>query len=422
MALFQDLQARGLCEQLSDPALAALLDGGGLTVYSGFDPTAPSLHVGSLMPIVCLMRLQRAGHRPIAVVGGATGRIGDPSGRSEERKLLGDDDLAQNLAGIRAQLGRFLDFGAGGARDALAVDNYDWFQGLGFVEFLRRIGKHFSVNMMLAKESVRARLEDRDHGISYTEFSYMLMQAYDFLWLHEHHGCTLQIGGNDQWGNITAGIELIRRVRQQPAYGFTHPLITTADGKKFGKSEGGNIWLDAERTSPYQMFQYFLNADDRDAGRLLKFFTFLPVTEIDDLVRSSSLAPEKRAAQRVLAREVTRLVHGQEAAARAEEGAAALFGGGGGGLEDLLDQPGIPRTARSRTQLTDGVPLLDLLRDSHLAKSLGEARRDISGGGIYLNEERVTDSSRTVTVADLKKDAFVLLRKGKKNYHIVRFE
>ena len=418
MSLFADLTARGLIEQCSDPDLAANLDGGGLSAYAGFDPTAPSLHLGSLMPILGLMRLQRAGHRPIALVGGATGMIGDPSGKSEERRLLSAEDIAENCAGIRSQLERFLDFG--GPKGAKLVNNADWFAGVSFREFLRDTGKHITVNMMFAKESVRARLEDRAHGISYTEFSYMLVQAYDFLWLHQHEACVLQIGGSDQWGNITAGIELIRRKRAQAAYGLTLPLITTADGKKFGKTEAGNIWLDGGKSSPYQMFQFFLNTDDRDVVRLINYFTFLPRSAIEELAHQVATAPELREAQRVLAREVTRLVHGAEEAARAEQGAGALFGGG---LEAILAAPTIPASNWRLAELEGGLPLGRVLShpEVKLAASGSAARRDIEGGGVYVNEQRVADPGAVLSPTDLQRGQVVLLRKGKKSYHLLRF-
>lgn len=421
--LFTDLSARGLVEQISTPELGRLLDQGSLTGYVGFDPTATSLHVGSLMPILGLMRLQRAGHRPIALVGGATGMIGDPSGKSQERQLLSADQLAENVAGVRQQLERFLDFS--GASAARVVNNADWFAGIGFIEFLRDVGKHFSVNAMIAKESVRARLEEREQGISYTEFSYQLLQAYDFLWLYEHHGCTVQFGGSDQWGNITAGIELIRRKKQQTAYGYTMPLITTAEGKKFGKSEQGNVWLDPARTSPYRFYQFFLNVDDRDVGRFLRYFTFLSLDELTELERHSATEPERREAQRVLAREATSLVHGEDEARKAAAAATALFGGAAAhdqtdatAVLDAALAAGAPCSTLLRSELP-GLTLVHLLSRVNLCASLGAARRDIAGGGIYLNEERVSDAARAVTEADFV-DGKLLLRKGKKNYHIVQ--
>ncbi len=412
MQLSQDLTQRGLLEQLSDPTLPQQLDTTSLTVYAGFDPTADSLHIGSLMPILMLRRLQLAGHRPIALVGGATGLVGDPSGKAEERKLLSREEIEQNACAIEAQLRRFLDFS--GPQAAALVNNADWFRDFRFLDFLRDVGKHFSLSAMLGKESVKLRLE-REQGISYTEFSYMLVQAYDYLWLHDHSGCRLQIGATDQWGNITAGIEFIRRVRQSPAYGFTHPLVVNADGKKFGKTEAGNVWLDVRRTSPYQMYQFFLNVDDRDVGRYLRYFTFLSLEEIAAL---EGAEPGSRLAQRALAREVTTLVHGAEEAARAADAASALFSGSA-----AVDFAAIGATAPhgeiARARLVEGVALIKLLQETGLSPSLGGARRDIGGGGIYVNEERVGEIERVVKLDDLREDRFILLRKGKKTYYLL---
>lgn len=415
MSFIRELSWRGLLQQSTDPALEDVLQAGPMTLYVGFDPTADSLHVGSLVPILTLRRAQLAGHRPIALVGGATGMIGDPSGKTEERKLLSLEDLERNVAGIRGQLERFLDFKDGGAQ---LVNNHDWFRGLGCLEFLRDVGKHFSVNMMLQKDSVRARLETRDHGISYTEFSYMLVQAYDFLWLHDQYGCKLQAGGSDQWGNITAGIDLIRRLRQASAYGITMPLVTTASGQKFGKTERGTVWLDAGRTSPYEFYQFFIQTDDRDVGRFLRFYTFLDERTILDLEESVRVAPEKREGHRVLAREVTTLVHGEEEARKAEEATQALFGRRGEAGS------AVPASAPTSTEppgafAGEGMLLVDLLVKTQLCPSKSAARREIAGGGIYLNEERVGDAERRVGLADVK-EGKLLLRRGKKNYHVVQ--
>jgi tyrosyl-tRNA synthetase len=415
MSFIRELSWRGLLQQTTDPGLEDIMQAGPMTLYAGFDPTADSLHVGSLVPILTLRRAQLAGHQPIALVGGATGMIGDPSGKTEERKLLSLEDLERNVAGIRRQLERFLDFKAGGAE---LVNNHDWFRGLGCLEFLRDVGKHFSVNMMLAKDSVRARIETREHGISYTEFSYMLVQAYDFLWLHDKYGCKLQVGGSDQWGNITAGIDLIRRLRQASAYGITLPLVTTASGQKFGKTERGTVWLDAERTSPYEFYQFFIQTDDRDVGRFLRFYTFLDERTILDLEESVRVAPEKREGHRVLAREVTTLVHGEEEARKAEEATQALFGRRGEGGS------AVPASAPTSTESPgafagEGVLLVDLLVKTQLCPSKSAARREIAGGGIYLNEERVADAERRVGLGDVK-EGKLLLRRGKKNYHVIQ--
>jgi tyrosyl-tRNA synthetase len=416
MSLVAELTWRGLVHQLTDrPGLEALLASGPQRVYVGFDPTADSLHVGSLVPILALVRAQRAGHKPIAVVGGATGMIGDPSGKSAERNLLDDEQLAKNVAGIRKQLERFIDFSPSGG--AILVDNYEWTRGVSYLGFLRDVGKHFSVNMMLAKDSVSTRI-DKEQGISYTEFSYMLLQAFDFLHLYKHEGCRVQLGGSDQWGNITAGIELVRRVAGGEAFGLTWPLVTTAAGTKFGKTEKGAVWLDAARSSPYELYQFFLNADDRDVGRFLRFYTFLDEPTLQALDETVRTAPEKREAQRVLAREATSLIHGAEEARKAEEAARALFERKAGG--GLVVPPDAPSTTIGASELDGaGIAIAELLVRTALAASKGAARRDIEGGGIYLNDERVTDAARAVTKADLR-EGLVLLRKGKKTYHVVR--
>ncbi len=421
LGFLEELSWRGLVNQKTDEQLGELMHKEPFTIYCGFDPSAPSLHVGSLLPITALMRAQRSGHRPIALVGGATGMIGDPSGKSEERKLLDVETLERNVAGLRAQLRRFLDFDKGGA---ILVNNHDWFKGFGYLDFLRRVGKQFSVNAMLAKESVRARLEDREQGISYTEFSYMLIQAYDFLAVYEQHGCRMQIGGSDQWGNITLGIDLIRRMHGKEAYGLTMPLIMNSAGQKFGKTEKGAVWLDAERSSPYELYQFFIQTEDRDVGRFLRYYTFLEektIVALDETVRT---APEKREAQRVLAHEVCLLVHGEEESAKAERAAAALFSS----ELTALDGPAIeqvfkdaPSTAQPLAALEASVGLIDTLVLAGLCASKGAARRDIEGGGIYVNDQKVADVTRTLTRADLLAGRYVVLRKGKKSHHLLRF-
>ena len=325
--LAEDLRFRGLIHQMTDPGLEARLDADGVTAYTGFDPTADSLHVGHLLQLCNLRRLQLAGHRPIAVAGGGTGFIGDPWGKSEERTLLTEEALEANLAGIRRQLDRFIDFDAvAGGGDALLVNNADWLRPLSLFEFLRDVGKHFTVNQMVAKDSVKSRLERADQGISYTEFSYMLLQAYDFLHLFDTYGCQLQLGGSDQWGNITAGIDLIRRVRHREAWGLTTPLVLKADGTKFGKTESGTVWLDPDRTSPYQLYQFLYRTEDAVVGTYLRYFTFLDHEEILGLDQATAEHPERREAQRQLAREVCGLIHGVDETTRAEEAAGALFG------------------------------------------------------------------------------------------------
>ncbi len=428
-SLSEDLRFRGLVQQTTDPGLDARLDAGGLVAYIGFDPTADSLHVGSLQQLCNLRRLQLAGHRPIALAGGATGMIGDPSGKSDERQLLGPDELAANLAGIRGQMARFLDFGPPEGRQspsgmgAVLVDNGDWLSSLGLIEFLRDVGKHFTVNQMVAKESVRARLSRPDQGISYTEFSYMLLQAYDFLHLYDHFGCRLQLGASDQWGNITMGIDLIRRMRRGEAWGLTTPLVVTADGTKFGKSEAGTVWLDAARTSPYQLHQFFVRTEDAMVGAYLRYFTFLDHDELVALDAATAGQPERREGQKVLAREVVALVHGTGEAERAERAAAALFGGDVTDLDEatLLDVfAETPSTTLARDRLSAGVALVDLLVETGMVPSKSRARTTIEQGGAYVNNTRVPSAGRVIGTGDLLGGSLMVLRRGRKDYHLVR--
>ena len=394
-----DLRFRGLIHQMTDPELGARLDGDRMTGYTGFDPTADSLHVGHLLQVCTLRRLQEAGHRPIAVAGGGTGFVGDPGGKSEERSLLTEEQLEANLAGIHGQLARFVEFGrAGGATGALLINNADWLKPMTLFTFLRDVGKHFTVNQMVAKDSVRSRLSRPDQGISYTEFSYMLLQAYDFLTLFDDYGCTLQIGGSDQWGNITMGIELIRKVRHAEAFGLTTPLVLKADGTKFGKTESGAVWLDATRTSPYQLYQFFLRSEDAMVGTYLRYFTFLPHDEILTLDASTAQHPERREAHRVLARQVCSLVHGADETERAELAAAALFGGDLSGLDEatLLDVfAEAPSSDLPAGRLDAGGELLvDLLAETGLVKSRSQARTTVSQGG-RVREQRAGGRRRT---------------------------
>jgi tyrosyl-tRNA synthetase len=430
MNLYQDLEARGIVKQVTDPKLSESLTSESLTLYCGFDPTSDSLHVGSLLPLLTLRRFQQAGHRCIAVVGGATGMIGDPSGKSQERSLLGPEQLEHNLKGLRQNISRFLDFE--GKNAAKLVNNGDWFRDVSYIDFLRDVGKHFTINHMVAKESVRARLEDREHGISYTEFSYMLLQAYDFYVLHEKEKCTLQIGGSDQWGNITAGIELIRRMRaasnnptEHEVFGLTHPLVSKADGTKFGKTEKGTVWLDPKKTSPYRFFQFFVQTSDADAPTFLRYFTFLSIEEIEKLEASLKTEPEKRLAQITLAREVTKLVHGEAELVRAEKASQALFGTGIRELDEktLLDVLSeAPSSKMPKDRLSQGLTLIDALAETALCQSKGAARKDLTAGGIYVNNERVADVAATLKTSDLMAGNYILLRKGKKNYHLIAFE
>jgi tyrosyl-tRNA synthetase len=423
--LFEELTWRGLVHQLTDPALGALLDGGALTAYIGFDPTSASLTIGNLQQIVLLMRLQRAGHRPIALTGGGTGMIGDPSGKSDERNLLGPDELAGNLAGIRSQLERFLDFTpAAGASQALLVDNGEWLGAFSLMDFLRDVGKHFTVNAMIAKESVRARLEEREHGISFTEFTYMLLQAYDFLHLFDAYGCSLQLGGSDQWGNITLGVDLIRRRREGTAYGLTSPLVLKPDGTKFGKSEQGNLWLDSSLTSPYELYQFLVRSEDTVVGDYLRRLTFLDRDTISSLDEATASHPERREAQRVLAHEVTALVHGEEEAVKAARAAEALFSEEVAGLDEatlLSVFADAPSTELPRSALDPGVLVVDALVESGLETSKGAARRAVEGGGAYVNNRRVVGADAAISRDVLLHDRYVVLRRGKKDHRLLRF-
>ncbi len=420
--LLDEYSWRGMIQDLTRGVDQAVQEGP-VTAYIGFDPTASSLHVGSLLPIMGLVHLQRAGHHPVAVVGGGTGLIGDPSGKTQERQLLSREQVEENLEGIRSQLERFLDF-EGVKNPARMVNNLDWLGELRTVEFLRDVGKHFSVNGLLRKEGVRRRLEDEEGGISYTEFSYVLLQAYDFLVLHDRFDCTVQMGGSDQWGNITAGIDLIRRMKGERAYGVVFPLVTSATGVKFGKTEAGTVWLDPRRTSPYRFFQFWLNTDDQDAVRYLRYFTLLDRSQIQVLEAELREAPHKRGAQRALAREVTRLVHGESGVARAEQATQVLFGGDLEGLdaEEIADVfADVPSSQVPRESLAgEGTSLLDLLAETGVASSKGDARRSIQGGGVYVNNIRVEDVDRRISMEDALEGEFVVLRKGKKNYRLVR--
>ncbi len=419
--VFDEFRWRGLVYDCTEGLQDALAQEH-VTAYIGFDPTSNSLQVGNLLALMGLARMQRFGHPPIALAGGGTGMIGDPSGKTQERQLISKEQMAENVEGVKGQLAQFLDFDVR-SNPARVINNADWLTTIPMMDFLRDVGKHFTVNYMIAKDSVKTRL-DRQDGISYTEFSYMLMQAYDFLQLFDRYGCTLQAGGSDQWGNITAGVELIRRVRNARAYGLVYPLITTADGAKLGKTVQGTIWLSAERTSPYRFYQFWLNQPDAEAVNDLKYFTWLNEAEIAELAQSVVDRPESRAAQRALAREVTRLVHGENALRDAERASQVLFGGtveglGAKEIEDIFaDVPAseLPRSAFE----ADGKPVLDLLTETGIFKSKGEARRLITAGGIYINNVRVEDAGLNVTLARVIDGRFVILRSGKKQYHLVR--
>jgi tyrosyl-tRNA synthetase len=423
--VYVELAWRGLIHQATDPAaMPAWLAEKPRTLYAGFDPTADSLHVGHLVAVMVLRRFQQAGHRPIALVGGATGMIGDPSGKSEERSLLGLEVLRANTAGMERQLRRFLDFQCG-ANSALLLNNYDWMGKWPYLDFLRDVGKHFPVNVMLAKDSVRMRLERSEAGMSYTEFSYMLLQAYDFVYLNEHYGCELQVGGSDQWGNITAGIDLARRMHGAGLYGMTCPLLTRSDGAKMGKTESGALWLSPERTSPYRFYQYWINLDDADVGKCLRLFTDLGQQEIRQVEEGHRSDPGRRVAQRCLATELTRLVHGPEGLAAAQRATEIFFGAEIGRLSDA-ELAGIfadvPSRELPRGRLDGpGLPLAYALLESGLVKSASEARRIITQGGLYVNNRRVQSLETKLTPADLVGESILVLRAGKKSYALLRF-
>jgi tyrosyl-tRNA synthetase len=417
--ILDDLEARGLVHDSTDRrALADRLAAGPITLYYGCDPTADSLHVGNLIGLLVLRRFQDAGHRPVALAGGATGMVGDPSGRSEERNLLDDATLSANVAAIKAQMARVVDFDDG---RALLVDNRDWTAGVTLLDFLRDVGKHVTVNQMLARESVKARLGS-EQGISYTEFSYMLLQAHDFLRLHADHGVEMQIGGSDQWGNILSGIDLVRRVRGATAHGLSWPLLTGPDGSKLGKTTGARIWLDPVRTSPYQFFQHWMQTDDRQVGEYLAKFTLLPLPEVESIAAGHLEHPERREGQRRMADEVTRLVHGPDAAVAAAEASAVLFGGspldaGPQALAAVADEvPTAPLPAAG--ELAAGVDLVPLLVETGLASSKGDARRSIDQGAVSVNGDKAVDGA-TLGAQHVLHGRYVLLRKGKRNYALL---
>jgi tyrosyl-tRNA synthetase len=431
--LLDDLRWRGLVHQTTDDAgMPAWLEKQPRTVYVGFDPTADSLHAGSLLPLLLLRRFQQAGHRPIAVVGGATGMIGDPSGKSQERNLLSVEVIERNVIGMREQMRRFLDFDAG-TNAALLVNNHDWIGRFSLLEFLRDVGKNFPVNVMLAKDSVKSRLgrDDAGHGeqagMSYTEFSYMLLQAYDFVYLYDKFGCEIQAGGSDQWGNITAGIDLARRMRGVQLYGLTNPLLTKSDGSKMGKTETGTVWLSAGRTSPYQFYQYWIRVEDADVGRCLRMLTTLPREEIESLDASRAADPGKRDSQRRLAEELTQLVHGPEGLATAQRATEIFYGAEISELNDaqlteiFSDVPSaqLPRHALEEA---GGLPIIDSLVSAGLSKSKGDARRSVQQGGAYVNNRRIQSVDTRLTAADLASETVMVLRSGKKNYALLRFQ
>jgi tyrosyl-tRNA synthetase len=417
MDLLADLDARGLIQDTTDrQALAARLADGPITLYYGCDPTADSLHVGNLIGLLVLRRFGEAGHRPIALAGGATGMVGDPSGRSDERNLLDEATLRSNVASIKQEIGRVL----GDAVQWQLVDNLDWTGGLRLLEFLREVGKHVTVNQMVARESVKARMSS-EHGISYTEFSYMLLQANDYRWLYEHEGCELQIGGSDQWGNILSGVDLIRRSAGAAVHALCWPLLTAPDGTKLGKTTGARVWLSPARTSPYQFFQHWMQTDDRQVAEMLAKFTLLPLATVEEVAAEHAGAPERRAGQRRLAREVTTIVHGADAATAADAASVVLFGGSpldadAAALEAVAAE--VPRVAVDRQRLLDGVGVVELLVEGGAVTSKGEARRLVAQRGVRVNGE-VVDDGRQVEAGDLLHGRFVLLRRGKDGYLVV---
>jgi tyrosyl-tRNA synthetase len=420
----EDFTFRGLIHQVSDPGLLHRLDAGGESVYVGFDPTEASLQMGNLLQLCCLRRLQLAGHRPIAVAGSGTGLIGDPGGKSEERPLIERAELEANLVGIRPQLERFLDFSLPAGEAALVVDNGEWLCALGLIDFLRDIAKHFTVNQMVAKEAVRSRFDRPDQGISYTEFSYSLLQAYDFLHLFDHFGCRVQMGGSDQWGNITMGVELIHKLRGETAYALTTPLVTKPDGTKFGKTASGALYLDARKTSPYALYQYFYRVEDRVVGDYLRYFSFLDHEAILALDAATTEQPESRAAQRSLARAVCTLVHGESETARAERAAAALYSEDVAALDEatLLEVfADAPASTMSAELLAGrGLDIVEVLAASGLVASKSAARTAIAQGGAYLNNRRVAVDGR-LTASDLIAGRYVVLRRGRRENHLLRF-
>ena len=424
-----DFKWRGLINQVTSPHLFTVLERQHVTLYCGFDPTADSLHIGSLLPLITLKRLQQRGHRVIALLGGATGMIGDPSGKSEERTLLAADELERNAAAIGLMIAKLLD---DRASPPLTINNLQWFTGVEYIAFLRDVGKHFSVNSMIARESVKARLANREQGISYTEFSYALLQAWDFYRLYCDHDCTLQVGGSDQWGNITAGIELIRKLTASqpptsPIAGMTLPLLTKSDGSKFGKTEQGNIWLAANRTSPYEFYQFFMRVSDDEALVLLKSLTFITPAEYAELAAHTERQPEQRRAQQYLAAALTTMLHGKEQLAQAQKTSAAFFAARDKSLTEL-DVAALrtrfadtPQSVRAQRELEQGVELLALLTATGLCASRGQARRDIAAGGIYVNDQRVTDVHLLIKAEQLLAGGYVVLRRGRKQHHLLCF-
>ena len=422
MNLLDELSWRGMIQDIM-PGTREQLEKELTTGYIGFDPTADSLHIGSLLPILLLVHFQKAGHKPIALIGGATGMVGDPSGKSEERNLLNEETLQRNILGVKAQLEQFLNFSPTLPNAAELVNNYDWFKSISFIDFLRDTGKHITVNYMMAKDSVKKRIEG-ETGISYTEFAYQLMQAYDFYWLFQQKQCKLQMGGSDQWGNMTTGTELIRRKCGGEAFVFTNPLVTKSDGGKFGKTEAGNIWLDPAKTSPYQFYQFWLNASDTDATRWIKLFTFLTREEIDSITETHQQNPSARTLQRKLASEVTSFVHGHAELSKAIETTEKLFSNQQAPIESLsetdLEQiQGVVKVEVDKASLAEGIDIVSLLANTGIFPSKGEARKTIQGGGVSINRKKIESVELKVDSSFLLHQRYILIQKGKKNYFLI---
>ncbi len=420
-AFIEELRWRGMLQDIM-PGTEEQLNKEVTSAYIGFDPTADSLHIGSLVPILLLVHLQRAGHKPVALVGGATGMVGDPSGKSEERNMLSEETLNKNVEGVKAQLYKFLDFKESTSNAAVLVNNYDWFKGITFLDFIRDAGKHITVNYMMAKDSVKKRL-DGENGMSFTEFTYQLVQGYDFLWLFKNMNCKLQMGGSDQWGNIVTGTELIRKKESGEAFAFTCPLIKKTDGTKFGKSEQGNVWLDAEKTSPYKFYQFWLNSSDEDAESWIKIFTFLPKVDIDSLIDDHKKDAAKRLLQKKLASEITIFVHGNEEYLKAIETTEKLFASQNAAAEDLSEAElnqieGITKTYISGSDFKNGIDLATLLTDADIFNSKGDAKKMILSGGISINRKKLDDPKLIPTAEMLLHNKFLLVQKGKKSYYL----
>ena len=421
----EELRWRGMLQDIM-PGTEEQLNKEVTSAYIGFDPTADSLHIGSLVPILLLVHLQKAGHKPYALVGGATGMVGDPSGKSEERNMLSEEVLTRNVAGVKAQLEKFLDFDSALPNAAVMVNNFDWFRNISFLDFIRDAGKHITVNYMMAKDSVKKRL-DSEHGMSFTEFTYQLMQGYDFYWLYKNKNCKLQMGGSDQWGNIVTGTELIRRKEAGQAFAFTCPLIKKADGTKFGKSEQGNVWLDAQKTSPYQFYQFWLNASDADAKAWIKIFTFLSRKTIEQLITDNEINPAERLLQKTLAKELTVFVHGETEYEKAIETTNKLFSSRQGDIEslsedDLHSMEGIVKSFYEMEKINAGIDVVSLLAETSIYPSKGEARKAVQGGAVSINRKKVDAVDVQILANELLYDKYLLIQKGKKNYYLLQMQ